>query len=351
MLAAARAFADKLRAVYGLSDSSSPEDQLKAPVSSFLADVGAALDIKQAIQAKTEAHLAEHKVRPDIAVYAGKLIAGYMELKAPGEGADPARLKGAHNKAQWEKLKNLPNLIYTDGREWALYRSGERFGGIVRFEGDPGEDGGKAVSEEDARRLEPMLRGFLGWDPTVPHRPRELAAYLAPLTRFLRSEVEAALEIEGSAVNGLANEWRQFFFPDADNARFADAYAQTVTYAMLLARLSGASKLDPAEAAKTLDKNNGLLARTLELLGQKAAREELAVGFELLQRSLEALQPADFLRSKPDLWLYFYEDFLAAYDPKLRKDYGVYYTPIEVVELQVRLASELLEKRFGKANL
>ena len=68
----------------------------------------------------------------------------------------------------------------------------------------------------------------------------------------------------------------------------------------------------------------------------------------MLQRSLEALDPHDFLKSKPDLWLYFYEDFLAAYDPKLRKDYGVYYTPGEVVELQVRLASELLEKRFGK---
>jgi hypothetical protein len=79
---------------------------------------------------------------------------------------------------------------------------------------------------------------------------------------------------------------------------------------MLLARLSGAAKLDSAEAAKTLDKNNGLLARALELLGQKAARDELRVGFELLQRSLEALDPHDFLKSKPDLWLYFYEDFL-----------------------------------------
>lgn len=126
------------------------------------------------------------------------------------------------------------------------------------------------------------------------------------------------------------------------------AYAQTVTYAMLLARLSGAINLAPADAAKTLDKNNGLLARTLELLGQNEARKELSVGFEMLQRSLEALNPRNFLKSKPDLWLYFYEDFLAAYDPKLRKDYGVYYTPREVVELQVRLASELLEKRFGK---
>ena len=117
---------------------------------------------------------------------------------------------------------------------------------------------------------------------------------------------------------------------------------------MLLARLSGATKLNPADAAKSLDKNNGLLARTLELLGQTDARQELVTGFEMLQRSLEALNPHDFLKSRPDLWLYFYEDFLAAYDPKLRKDFGVYYTPREVVELQVRLAGELLEKRFSK---
>jgi hypothetical protein len=196
--------------------------------------------------------------------------------------------------------------------------------------------------------LERFFRDFLSWYPIVPHNPTGLASYLAPLTRFLRSEVESALGQSGSAVGLLANEWRQFFFPDSDNAKFADAYAQTVTYAMLLARLSGATKLDPADAAKTLDKNNGLLARALELLGQAEARKELSVGFELLQRSLEALDPYDFLKSKPDLWLYFYEDFLAAYDPKLRRDYGVYYTPREVVELQVRLASELLETRFGK---
>jgi predicted helicase len=82
--------------------------------------------------------------------------------------------------------------------------------------------------------------------------------------------------------------------------------------------------------------------------GNPARGDELRVGFELLQRSLEALDPAEFLKTKPDLWLYFYEDFLAAHDPKLRNDYGVYYTPREVVELQVRLAGELLEKRFGK---
>ena len=46
--------------------------------------------------------------------------------------------------------------------------------------------------------------------------------------------------------------------------------------------------------------------------------------------------------------MYFYEHFLGAYDPKLRKERGVYYTPVEVVRTQVRLAAELLRTRFGK---
>lgn len=342
------AFADTLKAKFSLPGSASPEDQLKPSVADLLKSAGAAYGV--AVETRTETHLSEHKVRPDIAVYVDGLICGYVELKAPGLGADAPKLKGSHNKKQWEKLKGLPNLIYTDGREWGLYRGGERPDGqpIVRLDDDPTEKGKAAASKQNAEGLERLFRDFLGWLPCVPNTPSGLAKYLAPLTRFLRSEVENALGQKDSAIELLANEWRQFFFPDADAAQFADAYAQTVTYAMLLARLSGAIKLDPADAAKTLDKNSGLLARTLELLGQAEARKELSVGFELLQRSLEALSPRDFLKSKPDLWLYFYEDFLAAYDPELRKDYGVYYTPREVVELQVRLASELLEKRFGK---
>ena len=341
-------FADNLKAKFALTGTASPEDQLKPDVAALLVAAGAKLGLK--VETRTETHLSEHKVRPDIAIYVGGLICGYVELKAPGLGADAPKLKGDHNKKQWAKLKGLPNLIYTDGQEWALYHSGERPDGfpIVKLTDDPTVKGKAAIGGTDLADLARLLEPFLRWKPVVPHQPTPLAQYLAPLTRFLRSEVENALAQTGSAVGLLANEWRQFFFPDSDDAKFADAYAQTVTYAMLLARLSGATKLDPAEAAKTLDANNGLLARTLELLGQKAARDELVVGFEMLRRSLEALDPHDFLKSKPDLWLYFYEDFLAAYDPKLRKDYGVYYTPREVVELQVRLASELLEKRFGK---
>ena len=338
-------FAKSLQAKFSLPGTASPEDQLKAPVEELLKDAGAAFGMN--VESRTEAHLTEHKVRPDIAIYVGKLICGYIELKAPGLGADAPKLKGAHNVGQWKKLKGLPNLIYTDGRDWALYRGGKLQGLIVRLDDDPTARGKKAVSKANASALDALLRDFLVWSPIVPHKPNLLAQYLAPLARFLRSEVEAAMADPASAASLLATEWRQYFFPEADDGQFADAYAQTVTYALLLARLSGADDLDPAAASSHLDKN-GVLTIALERLGQKEAREELRVGFDLLQRSLMALDPHEFLKTAPDIWLYFYEDFLAAYDPKLRKDYGVYYTPRAVVELQVRLVSELLETRFGK---
>ena len=47
-------------------------------------------------------------------------------------------------------------------------------------------------------------------------------------------------------------------------------------------------------------------------------------------------------------WLYFYEDFLAAYDPDLREKAGAYYTPVEVVRAQVRLIDDLLVNRLSK---
>ena len=324
-------FSEDLEAKFTRLGTASPEDQLKEPVADLVKDAGDAVGLS--VESRTEVHLAEHNVRPDVAINVGGLICGYIELKAPGLGADAPKLKGKHNKAQWNKLKGLPNLIYTDGREWALYRSGERRGRIVRLDDEPTERGRKAVTKDNADALGALFRDFLGWNPIVPHQPRRLAEYLAPLTRFLRAEVEAALSDPTSAAALLAGEWRQYFFPEADDGQFADAYAQTVAYALLLARLSGADDLDPAAAAATLGRNNGVLALALERLGQREAREELRVGFELLQRSLMALDPHDFLKTDPDIWLYFYEDFLAAYDPKLRKDYGVYYTPRQVVEL------------------
>jgi hypothetical protein len=231
MLSALKTFATVLKQTFALPGSANREDQLKAPIGDLTTAAGAAFGLT--VLTKTEAHLSEYSVRPDVAVYSAGLICGYIELKQPGLGADAPKLKGKHNKDQWEKLKNIPNLIYTDGREWALYRNGDRVGSILRFDSDPSDDGEKAITLEKADNLDKLLRDFLFWTPQVPHKPNELAKYLAPLTRLLRDEVQEALQIPGSNVDLLATEWRQYFFPGADDAQFADAYAQTVTYALL----------------------------------------------------------------------------------------------------------------------
>lgn len=138
---------------------------------------------------------------------------------------------------------------------------------------------------------------------------------------------------ENSNLSALAREWRDYIFPDADDAQFADAYAQTLTYALLLARFSGGESLDTNSATGALQERHGLLAQTLRVLADPHARQEIETGVELLERSIRAVDPIEIAKRSPggDLWLYFYEDFLAAYDRRLRNDRGVYYTPVEVV--------------------
>src|SRR5690606_18031389 len=43
---------------------------------------------------------------------------------------------------------------------------------------------------------------------------------------------------------------------------------------------------------------------------------------------------------------YFYEPFLAAFDPELRRQLGIWYTPRDVVAYQVARVHELLRTRF-----
>lgn len=47
---------------------------------------------------------------------------------------------------------------------------------------------------------------------------------------------------------------------------------------------------------------------------------------------------------------YFYEPFLEAFDPKLREDLGVWYTPPEIVRYQVRRVHYLLKTELGRAR-
>ena len=223
-------------------------------------------------------------------------------------------------------------------------------------------EGASGLDAAAIPKLAGLLRDFLMHEPVTPSTARGLAEFLAPLARLLRDEVREALDREGSAVRQIANEWRGVLFADADAAQFADAYAQTVTYALLLARFEGAENLRQAFAVDALrESQHDLLATALDLLENRPAREELSMPIDLLERAIRAVDATALLANRGrqgafnpsqeidrDPWLYFYEHFLGAYDAKLRKNRGVYFTPVEVVRAQVRFAGELLRERFGK---
>jgi len=279
--------------------------------------------------------------RPDMVVRNHGAVCGYVELKEPGKSADPNKLKGA-DRQQWKRFQALPNLIYCNGRDWGLYRSGEvvtKVAGVI-------DDQGKVV-EAAAQKLRAMLEDFSQWEPITPTTPKGLAQTLAPLCRMLRDDVADVLQDETSTLYTLSAEIRHALFPNATHRDFADTYAQTLTYALLLARLLGEERLTTETAAKKLDSGHKLLASVLRHMALPDARREVATAVDVLERVIAAVVPKKLAR-KGDPWVYFYEDFLEAYDSKLRKDRGVYYTPVEVIRCQVKLGDELLRTRFGK---
>lgn len=108
---------------------------------------------------------------------------------------------------------------------------------------------------------------------------------------------------------------------DEEDEELADASAQVV-----LAELLGAH-LDPAGAAG---------AARAALRGWPGLAGPLAE----LERAIAAVERG---------WSFeFYEEILAALDPRARDQAGAYYTPLEVVRMQVALTREVLERELGR---
>ena len=248
-------FADAVTAKMTQVTPGEPEEQVRGPFGTFMETAGQALGWRVVCTGETP--LPDRLGRPDYAVHRNRLLAGYVELKAPGVGATATRFKG-HNRHQFNRFSAIPNILYSDGNEWALYRDGELVDKVVRISGEVGVDGRKAVTAQNARSIERLLRNFLLWEPFIPMGGdgkidlRGFAKRLAPLCRMLRDDVTDALKDQDSPLVELARDWRQLLFPDASDEQFADAYAQTVTFALLLGCSEGADPLTLENAREAL---------------------------------------------------------------------------------------------------
>jgi len=113
----------------------------------------------------------------------------------------------------------LPNLIYTDGNSFGLWRDGRQQGEIVRLQGLV-ESAGAALRAPPS--LLTLVADFLNWNPIPPRSAPQLADIAARLCRLLRDEVVEQIELGSPALTNLATDWRRTLFPDASNETFAD---------------------------------------------------------------------------------------------------------------------------------
>lgn len=334
-----------------------PGDQeaaIRAPLEALVEGAGKLIGVPAVLH--DEVRDATRQVRPDYGVSVNKAIMGYIEVKAPGRGIDPAGFTG-HDRVQWERQRDLPNLIYTNGTRWRLYRDGDPVGDEVLLTDQPlAVVGGQLPSSAD---LEALLTGFLRWKAAPITSVSALVRAVAPLTRLLRGEVVDQLAQEkrrhrgGAAADdlpftGLATDWRQLLFPQADDDTFADGYAQAVTFALLLARTEGIGLAGRSlhDIGADLGAEHSLMGRALQLLTDDVAAD-FKVALDLLVTVVDAVQWDRIRGGKRDVYLYLYEQFLEAYDPAKRQASGTYYTPRELVAEMVRLVDEVLTGRLG----
>ncbi len=323
-----------------------PEDQLRAPLEVLVRALASQCKIDSSkVTLVGETSLADLKTRPDFAVLHRGALVGFIEVKAPGKGADPRKFKNPHDRDQWKKLMALPNLIYTDGQAFSLWRDGKLIHRITELDGDIEEAGANLAP---APGLVQLFEEFFWWEPLIPRRPKQLAEMTARLCRLLRDEVTEELEQGSPPLTNLAKDWRRLLFPDASDQEFADGYAQTVTFGLLLARARGIDLSKGVDqAAKALGETHSLMGTALRVVTESVVKNKsLTTSNETLKRVLSVVDWPTVSKGDPDAWLYFYEQFLAEYDNDLRKRTGTYYTPAEVVSSMTRLADEALRSRF-----
>lgn len=328
-----------------------PEDQLRGPLEALIRNLAGLAGLEAGgVVAVGETSLADLGTRPDYAVTRGGALIGFVELKAPGKGLDPRRYRDMHDKEQWKKLRNLPNLVYTDGNGFSLWRDGKLVR-MARLEGDVETSGRSLGPGPDVLAL---FGAFLHWEPQPPRSAAQLAVTTARLCRLLRGEVLEQLARGSAALVNLGTDWRKLLFPEASDAAFADGYAQAVTFGLLMARARGL-RLDGGldQVARELRKTNTLIGAALRLLtDDEDTAATLKMSLDTLARVLDAVEWSEVSKGSPEAWLYFYEEFLREYDNALRKKTGSYYTPPEVVGLMVRLVDDALRsgQRFALSD-
>ncbi len=343
------------------SPGSTPELSLRPSLDKLLQDVIKHLQRGSQFNLVNEGTTAGVQGRPDFILYYYDSPNGYVEAEAMD--ANLKKLAG-HAKVQNDHYcANLDNFLLTNHLDFQLWHEGKRI--ATASLPDP-RDGLAIPTEREVFELTQLLDRFFG-SPNVAlpalKDPRDLAQALARRTRQLNHAIDLTLQTDPTSyLHNLKKSFEAELLPNLSDDEFADLYAQTVAYGLFAARCAiqndavAEKKFDRLHASEFIPASNPFLSELFQQITSKKLSEEIRWITDDIARLLQA---APYVSVRPqsqrssqreDPVIHFYETFLAAYDPKLREQRGVYYTPEPVVSYIIRSVDEILVSAFGKKD-
>lgn len=290
---------------------------------------------------------------PDFHILRGQTTIGFVEAKDIDIRLD----KTEKDEQMGRYLTGFANLILTDYLEFRWYVRGEhrqtvRIASVNKKKIAPDE------SAFDA--LEAMLRGFCQVVVPTVNTAQELAKRMAANAHLIRDLIHNDLTSKDPSPNLVSQReaFKKTLLPDINDAQFADMYAQTIAYGLFAARVNyqgDPQKFQLSSAGSDIPRTNPFLRKLFSNIHIDLGEHLVFIVRELADLlahtdMVEILKYFGKSTRQEDPIVHFYETFLREYDPKLREQRGVYYTPEPVVNFIVRGVDHLLRTRFGKTD-
>lgn len=312
--------------------------------------------------------------RPDIAlIRQGQPPRAFIELKAPAKPADPDDWTGAHDKRQYERLKELKAWATSNFAAFHLF-SGEEGQGDATIvppkalkPETPDKTADALITDHDPAPFLKLLSTLAQADAPAARNAEHLAELMAHAAKIVRSAVQervGELHMEGRDQHPLMMVRSTFqnvlyAHPEAGgyasrdfDALFSSAFAQTLAFGLLLVREATDLPVE-ADAWSHMPDEHPLMKAALRVLSEAEVVSEIGIGFDVMRDTVNSFDPQILAPRQDgrDPILYFYEDFLQTFDPAARDKYGVYYTPIEVVRYMAGALDRALRDNLGTKGL
>ena len=177
---------------------------------------------------------------------------------------------------------------------------------------------------------------------------------MADKARLMRHVFIEALQDTNSSLAQQLSAFKQVLIHDLTAEQFADVYAQTITYGLFTARLHDETQesFSRAESLELIPASNPFLRKLFQYVALELDPRVVWI-VDALCDVFRACDVRQILKNfgrasnQRDPFIHFYETFLAAYNPSLRKSRGVWYTPESVVQFIVRAVDDVLTSHFG----